>query len=81
VPDPLKFQRALFPDMEPLTVVGTFDGCVNHRRVVIEARNASDDILRRARGKNCGIAIALPIPNWDDKEIEELSEWQKAMSV
>jgi hypothetical protein len=56
--DPLKFQRALFPDLEPRTIVLTRGGRPR-RCLVIWADQATDDIRKKARGKNCRFFISM----------------------
>lgn len=71
--DPLKFQRALFAEMEPPTIVGEFDGTIKHRRRVVYAHELTDADRKKFRGKNCGVCLAMKPPDFDDGEFEKWS--------
>jgi hypothetical protein len=58
MPDPFKFQRALFPELESRTIIAS-KGAKPHRCVVIWANHATNEIRCKARGLNSGLFVSM----------------------
>jgi hypothetical protein len=56
--DPFKFQRALFPEMEPRTIVVSKGG-TPHRCYVVWCDKITDEIRKRVRGKNSKLFVSM----------------------
>jgi hypothetical protein len=60
MPDPFKFQRALFPELEPRTIIALkAPDARMHRCIVIWADQATDEIRAKTRGLNSGLFVSM----------------------
>jgi hypothetical protein len=60
MPDPFKFQRALFPELEPRTILARKAPDARlHRCTIIWANQATDEIRAKTRGMNSGLFVSV----------------------
>jgi hypothetical protein len=60
MPDPFKFQRALFPELEPRTILARkAPDARMHRCIVIWADHATDEIRAKTRGLNSRLFVSM----------------------
>ncbi len=70
--DPLKYQRALFPEMEPRTIIVSKGG-VPHRCTVVWCDKITEDIRKRVSGKNSRLFISMHKSHSEPQSDEEVA--------